>query len=176
MKFDNKTKLTHHTSSDHTNGKSEILTQKHSKEVSVKIFSCAKCAFKCKSKDQLSEHTKWIHRNDKEEEEFNCGECDFQGTSRLQLNKHMNLKHIGKNQLMREVIKCRNCDEQFSEKWNLMNHRKLKHPETVANCRKKQDGNCPFSDEKCWWNHQERQTQNKLNVTSVIKYLKTNLA
>ena len=69
---------------------------------------------------------------------------------------------------MREVIKCRNCDEQFSEKWNLMNHRKLKHPETVANCRKKQDGNCPFSDEKCWWNHQERQTLNTEQVECYI--------
>ena len=71
--------------------------------------------------------------------------------------KHMNLKHIGKNQPMREVIKCRNCDEQFSHKWNLMNHRKQKHIETVGQCKKKQDGNCPFSDDKCWWNHQEKQ-------------------
>ena len=39
----------------------------------------------------------------------------------------------------------------------MLNHRKEKHPEAVAFCRKKKDGKCLFSDEKCWWNHQDRQ-------------------
>ena len=105
----------------------------------------------------------------RKENEYNCDQCPFQGTSELQLNKHINLKHVAENHSMREVIKCRNCNEQFSEKWNLMVHRKQKHVESVANCRKKQDGNCPFSDEKCWWNHKNRQA-NKHNIEQIKCY------
>ena len=40
-------------------------------------------------------------------------------------------------------------------KWNLMKHRKVNHIETIAHCKNKLEGNCPFSDQKCWWNHQK---------------------
>ena len=114
-----------------------------------KGFCCDICIFQCTSQIQLKSHMHIKHS------EFNCDECDFQGTSMFQLNKHTNLKHAVKGQMHEEVIKCRNCDEQFSEKWNLMNHRKLKHIETIAFCKNKLEGNCPFSDQKCWWNHQK---------------------
>ena len=114
-----------------------------------KEFCCDICIFQCASQIQLKSHMNIKHS------EFNCDECDFQGTSMLQLNKHTNLKHAVKGQKQEEVIKCRNCDEQFSEKWNLMNHRKLNHIETIAFCKNKLEDNCPFSDQKCWWNHQK---------------------
>ena len=41
-----------------------------------------------------------------------------------------------------------------------MEHRKDKHASTVAFCRNKREGNCVYSDEKCWWNHSE-QPRNK---------------
>ena len=50
-----------------------------------------------------------------------------------------------------------------------MVHRKQKHIESVANCRKKRDENCPFSDEKCWWNHKNRQA-NKYNIKQIECY------
>lgn len=44
-------------------------------------------------------------------------------------------------------------DVEFVEKV-LMNHRKIKHIQTVANCAKKINGECRFSSQKCWWNHE----------------------
>ena len=60
---------------------------------------------------------------------------------------------------MQSTIKCKNCGEQFSSKWNLMYHRKSKHLNTVAFCRNNLGGNCPYSDDMCWWNHGERQEE-----------------
>ena len=165
-KFRNKPELNEHQDKEHTDGSPEVIKNQTAKEhaktkstnnASIEIFRCIICGFISKSKEELIDHIKRKHTNIEKEDEYNCEGCDFQGTSMLQLNKHLNLKHIGENQPMREVIRCRICDEQFSQKWNLMNHRKEKHPEAVAFCRKKRDGNCPFSDEKCWWNHQEKQ-------------------
>ena len=149
LEFINKTELVNHMVKDHS--------ERIQEEVS---FRCDICTISYKSKAQLQSHKKWKHTIDiQKEEQFNCEGCDFQCTSRLQLNKHINLKHIGKNQPKKDVIKCRICDDQFSEKWNLMNHRKEKHIHTVAFCKKKLEGNCPFTDEKCWWNHQARYTE-----------------
>ena len=177
LEFRNKSQLSNHLKNEHADDKPEILEKKKieeqvetksSNKVSIEIFRCVICAFISKSKDQLIDHIKRKHTNVNKDEEYNCEGCDFQGTSMLQLNKHMNLKHTDKNQPMREVIKCRNCDEQFSHKWNLMNHRKQKHIETVGHCKKKQDGNCPFSDDKCWWKHQEKQ---KLSTEHIECYI-----
>ena len=55
-----------------------------------------------------------------------------------------------------------------------MNHRKQKHIEKVAYCRKKQAGNCPFSDEKCWWNHENTQPY-KLQCEEVKCYVCDNI-
>ena len=167
-----KTELNRHVRYKHTDDKREIKEQNKrpiiSSESPAEIFNCEYCAYECTSKAQLSNHIKWKHINMESEEEFNCDGCDFQGTTRLQLNKHINIKHVAEEQPKKEVIKCRNCDEQFSEKWNLMNHRKQKHIEKVAYCRKKQEGSCPFSDDKCWWNHENKQQEVKCYVCDKI--------
>ena len=38
-----------------------------------------------------------------------------------------------------------------------MNHRKLMHIQTVALCKNKLEGNCNFTADMCWWNHEETQ-------------------
>ena len=40
-----------------------------------------------------------------------------------------------------------------------MNHRKNKHSDTVAFCRNFCEGNCTYSDEMCWWNHNKKQDE-----------------
>ena len=35
------------------------------------------------------------------------------------------------------------------------------HPDSVAPCRNKMNGQCPYSDEKCWWRHVEKTGDNK---------------
>ena len=92
------------------------------------------------------------------ESEFNCRECDFQATKEIELNKHMNLKHRIPGNVINGTIKCRNCVEQFTSKWNLMTHRKYIHLQTVAMCRNKLEGKCDYSDEMCWWNHNDNKS------------------
>ena len=91
------------------------------------------------------------------EKEYNCHDCYFQGTKQMELEKHINLKH--KKVEAEGSISCRSCGEGFMTKWNLMNHRKSKHSEIFAYCRNFTNGNCPYSDEMCWWNHSKKQNE-----------------
>ena len=107
------------------------------------------------------------------EEEFNCLQCCFQGTSSSELRKHIIVKHMinctdcdfycnnkrdfENHKLLihaKNCIRCRICGESFDHKSSMMNHRKIKHIQTVANCAKKINGECRFSSQKCWWNHE----------------------
>ena len=49
-----------------------------------------------------------------------------------------------------------------------MNHRKLMHIQTVALCKNKLEGNCNFTAEKCWWNHEESQNKKVLEIACYI--------
>ena len=134
------------------------LTKSHDKSYS----NCLKRDFESKNKSgkisPLDEHH--------DEKEFNCDGCDFQATTQIQLNKHTNLKHRTKEQMTEDVIKCKHCDDQFSDIWSLMNHRKLKHADLVAQCKNiKLNGECRFTSEKCWWNHDSK----KSNQNAVIQ-------
>merc|ERR1711947_3586 len=80
--------------------------------------------------------------------EFNCMECDLQTTSEAHLNKHINLKHR---------LTCKICEEVFKEKTSLMQHRKTEHKSSVAPCRKFSVGECPYNENKCWWNHTDKE-------------------
>ena len=37
-----------------------------------------------------------------------------------------------------------------------MQHRKKEHKSSVAPCRKFSVGECPYNDDKCWWNHTDK--------------------
>ena len=94
--------------------------------------------------------------NSQPEPEFNCSECYFQGTSNGELTKHNNEKHRAKQFTPEGSLKCRNCGETFSLKANLMDHRKSEHISTVAQCRNYSNGNCPYSNQMCWWIHADQ--------------------
>ena len=116
------------------------------------------------------------HPKSQPEPEFNCTECYFQGTSEGELAKHKNEKHGAKRFTHDGSLKCRNCGEAFSLKGNLMDHRKSEHSSTVALCRNYSNGNCPYSNQMCWWTHAEhKESENDLetllNVIIVVKHL-----
>ena len=50
-----------------------------------------------------------------------------------------------------------NADIVATNKRRFMNHRKREHGWTVALCRKNIAGECPFSEDACWWNHDQRE-------------------
>ena len=72
--------------------------------------------------------------------------------------------HEASGQNKEQEIQCRNCGEQFGEKWSMMNHRKLVYKNTVAFCKNKLAGNCSFTSEKCWWNHEKSQSDKNSSI------------
>ena len=40
-----------------------------------------------------------------------------------------------------------------------MDHRKYKHLGTVASCKNKLQGTCPFSSKMCWWNQSDQSNE-----------------
>ena len=104
------------------------------------------------------------------EPEFNCTECYFQGTSRDELETHNNEKHGAKHFKHEGSLKCRNCGETFNLKANLMDHRKSEHISTVAQCRNYSNGNCPYSNQMCWWTHADHNESEKNSRDAVNCY------
>ena len=122
-------------------------------------YNCDECDFQGSTEIQVRKHKNLKHppkgRDPKQKEnEYNCEECDFQGSTEMQIRKHKNLKHTPKGMDTSGTIKCRICGQEFIEKWNLMRHRKNNHMESVAYCRNFEVGNCSFTSESCWWNHE----------------------
>ena len=150
-----------HTKDDNHELKISALSQKSqtpspSSLKEIKFLKCDECIFETTSNSSLEEHVSLKHiqpRSNVTEDEFNCKSCDFQTTSEHHLKKHFTLKHTLKVLKPDEEIRCRNCGETFLWKNNLMKHRKVSHANFVANCKNYQEEKCPFSSEKCWWNH-----------------------
>ena len=128
-------------------------------KVKEKQFLCAKCGFTGSSYLHLERHTSLMHRRigmSVKEDEFNCKECDFQGSEEIHLGKHIKIKHTIQASHSQGTITCKVCGEKFSEKWNLMVHRKTSHIGSVAMCRNFKDGSCNYTDDACWWNHEDK--------------------
>ena len=131
--------------------KSELSRHFYLKHIKVSV-SCKYCGEGFPSNSQLNDHIQSVHtkhtaiKSRPREEIF--------ATRRYQ-NNHVNSKHRDT-----ASINCRLCCEEFSTKHGLMDHRKTKHIESVAFCRKKLQANCPYTDEKCWWNHDEKFKEN----------------
>ena len=47
---------------------------------------------------------------------------------------------------------------EFKDKTSLIQHRKKEHERSVAPCRKFSVGDCPYNENKCWWNHTDKET------------------
>ena len=105
---------------------------------------------------QFEPEKKSIPKGSSSEPQYNCDECDYQGISKEELKKHVSLKHRLAQMQSDEGIKCRNCGETFNTKWDMMAHRKTMHLSTVAYCKRNIDGTCPYTQERCWWNHAEK--------------------
>ena len=169
------------------------ISYKHTKEEYV----CEICGLKCIGQPQLNEHKQLKHLETKEisinEPEYNCVFCDFQGTELLQLNRHINLKHTAfckicdfqvtdesemkkhfelkhapKGLKQANNIECRICGKLFQHRWEFMSHRKKEHIGSVAICKSNLEGNCPYSFELCWWNHEKKQPKDMDSIQCFV--------
>ena len=131
--------------------KSELSRHFYLKHIKVSV-SCKYCGEGFPSNSQLNDHIQNVHT--KHSAIKSRPREETLATRRYQ-NNHVNSKHRDT-----ASINCRLCCEEFSTKHGLMDHRKTKHIESVAFCRKKLQANCPYTDEKCWWNHDEKFKEN----------------
>ena len=98
----------------------------------------------------VKEHTERVHAAHTFNSELYCTECKFQAKTNAELRAHQVNKHPSKDK-----IRCRICGEVFETKSTLMGHRKKEHMHTVAYCKNKTTGSCPFLSKLCWWRHDE---------------------
>ena len=153
------------------------ITNEHGSHSSKqeKEFNCNYCSFQTTEQRHFRNHFELVHTLKKN---FKCNRCEYVGITSSDLSKHIEWKHVSKtlecsvcqleansaNDLrahmkreheIQEQFRCRICCEAFRTKGNLMEHRKKEHLKTVAFCKNK--GDCVFSNEKCWWNHDDQQ-------------------
>ena len=97
--------------------------------------------------------------------QYNCKDCAFQGDSWSSLKKHIqSLRHNPSD----FSEKCFTCKIEFNSYWTLMNHRREEHPSKKI-CRYYLKQECLFSSKKCWYKHEEKNSEDeaiKPNVKS----------
>ena len=122
------------------------------KHTHQEIIKCSICSEMLTTNQNLRSHIEKSHI----EYDINCSKWDNNTTTQYYAERHPETKHEISNH-----IDCRICGEKFQTKGKLMHHRKNMHPDSVAPCRNKMNGQCPYSDEKCWWRHVEKTGDNK---------------
>ena len=158
--------------------KSSIIEKGEEKE-----FNCMECCFQGTEKSELSRHIYLKHIKTPTKVSINCKYCGEVFGSNSHLNDHVQSEHVKSvinNRIRGETfttgryqnnhinskhrdgtsINCRVCGEEFLTKQNLMEHRKMKHIESVAYCKNKLQEKCPYTDQRCWWNHNEKYKEN----------------
>ena len=111
-------------------------------------YNCDECPYQGTSFSEITEHIKRAHTINTE---LYCSQCKFQANTNQELRVHKVNKHP-----LKDKIRCRICGEEFATKSTMMGHRKEKHTHTVAFCKNKMTGSCPFVSTKCWWRHDEK--------------------
>ena len=120
------------------------LDQKHSLKENIKCRSCGKEFI---SKSQLMNHRKSEHPNTVAAcRDYLEGKCRFDAEKCWWNHKE------GKE----AEIECFFCDKKFNTKAKVMVHRKNEHTKMVKQCSHFSENRCPFSDETCWYKHEDK--------------------
>ena len=59
---------------------------------------------------------------------------------------------------------CSYCEKTFVSRSDLMKHRKNKHIEEVESCTYARNGSCHFSNQDCWFIHEENIPTDKMGI------------
>ena len=141
--------------------KSSVETHKETHKVSNK--KCQLCDKEFKLQIQLENHMSEVHSQNQSNTtaQYNCKDCAFQGDSWSSLKKHIqSLRHNPSD----FSEKCFTCKIEFNSYWTLMNHRREEHPSKKI-CRYYLKQECLFSSKKCWYKHEEKNSEDPKEET-----------
>ena len=105
-------------------------------------FSCNLCTYKYSEKGDLEKHRKQKHKTFKPCR--NLPDCPYEN------NCIFNHQEVNKNMFL-----CYECGFEYKSLSDLMFHRKTHH--NVNECIKFNENKCKFTDESCWYTHNEQQ-------------------
>lgn len=61
-------------------------------------------------------------------------------------------------------MKCNFCDKTFASQSEFLTHRKRYHKQIVPPCRNLQNGKCGYTNENCWFNHNENENNDIIEI------------
>ena len=122
-------------------------------ESGSKPFSCNLCEEVLQTKGDLMKHKKDEH-NDKVNTcwKFDAGYCSF-GDDKCWFIHDEEKKSV--------EYPCNQCEKVFVTQTDIMEHRKKHHKQLVQLCKNENNGTCIFGFKKCWFRHDNEQTNNK---------------
>ena len=68
-------------------------------------------------------------------------------------------EHLYECHTLHAKFVCNFCSTNYWEKGDLMRHIKNEHADKVSMCRDYAEGNCTYSDDMCWFSHNDGQDQ-----------------
>ena len=137
-------RLTHHESSKNTE---EINKEKN--------FPCRSCGLGLMSKKDLMNHRREIHSDILRQcRYFARGDCAFEDEVCWYSHKKKE-ENVEPSSADQENLNCNLCKRVFKNKDEFMKHRKVNHPLMISKCRDFKNGECRFTDDECWYVHEE---------------------
>ena len=91
-----------------------------------------------------------------DEVEFPCKNCIYEADCPDELQWHMKSSHGIGDPYYEFNYSCRVCSKHFDVKNDLMYHIKTKHERNMPVCKYYQNGDCHFTDDKCWFIHRKQ--------------------
>ena len=160
-------------------GKSEshLESQKDTKGTQTENLdvNCIECTLVSVSKDDLRWHMHKTHgwtniknTGSKEDSDYIerepgliCKEGNYQAEDMYDYDGHVWTEictdPTGQKQNEKDQnLSCDFCEENFNKLKELMKHKKAQHEENVQLCWNYASGTCDFSDEECWFGHEEK--------------------
>lgn len=154
---------------------------------------CEKCGYKAEDKHDLDAHESIEHISfaDDIHKPFACNFCEHCFKNKSELMKHKKLKHSEKVNIcwkfphktcsydnetcwfhhsdITENFPCNFCDESFSNQSKFMRHRKKYHEHVVPSCRNNSNSLCIYTNENCWFKHDENENEGNENMNNKNK-------
>ena len=150
----------------------------------IKLFSCKVCDYHSAKLDDLNEHTRVKHAV---EGRIQCRNCGKNYHTKVELMIHRKAEHfnivapcmnypLGKCNYTADMcwwshregatpnIECYFCESTFDTRTAVMKHRKAMHPKTIKPCLQFLNSNCHFTEEMCWFKHENKSEESSESV------------